>query len=66
MICEIFRFGNLYHKTIKKKKKKKIREKERERERERECERIVDFLEIPRKESPDWQLRVDSLEKRIA
>ena len=51
-----------------KKKKKKIREKEREREREREreCERIVDFLEIPRKESPDWQLRVDSLEKRIA
>ena len=49
-----------------KKKKKKIREKERERERESESERIVDFLEIPRKESPDWQLRVDSLEKRIA
>ena len=65
MICEIFRFGNLYHKTIKKKKKKKL-ERKRERERERECERIVDFLEIPRKESPDWQLRVDSLEKRIA
>ena len=52
-------------KRLKKKKKKKL-ERKRERERESESERIVDFLEIPRKESPDWQLRVDSLEKRIA